>query len=291
MLVTNTTSPLASPSTTSTTTPSATTTISTAHIELLIYDQWQHIYNYLSIKDLSALACTSKQISQQVESHWLYQSKLHCMENVIQEYLINQLLLKEERKTKDILSRGDYTYRWLYVNGARMRRTFRLPVAKICYNVIGTPLLICFQFFHTFPQVLPGLYKVKLKIKKCQLRWLACEYPIIKISWTNTSGHHEVTSKMPRKKLKEIDKVFKGKSLKINDSFSFNYDVKRQWYDFSLDKLILDRMSDVTFEFEHFVNNKYKTRVFLDYVEVIPIEESYTKSKSRRKCNLSSFFT
>lgn len=239
--------------------------------ETLIYDQLQVLFSYLSIKDISALACTCTHFANQVEIHWKYECKRNSMEHALAQYFSTQLLLKNERQIYDTLKSGEYTFRWLYTQGSHKRSTRRISSRRMGYNIIGSPTWLCFQFFYTFPQVLPGRYAIKLNIKTSTVKRIAQQYPKLKISWDDRCEQYDVVAIVAKMRWKRFGRVFKGKSVKLDKCFSFNYDKDNGSCDFCFDNLLVASPSDVTIEFTHIVSNEDKAKVFTDYVEIVPV--------------------
>ena len=242
-------------------------------IQSLIYDHLQFVFSYLTTREVSALACTCRHFAKQAQIHWQHECKKHLMKEVLLDYYASpQLLPKCERHTYDILRSGRYTYRWLHQQCHHKQATRRISSSKMGYNIIGSPSWLCFQFYHTFPEVLPGCYKMKLNMMNvCTVKRIAHQYPRMKVWWDGGVAEYSIVAIAAKKKWKNFGRVFMGRSVQLDKSFSFHYDKENGCCDFTFEDMILRRIGDVTIEFTHIADNSDRPRVFTDYVELVRI--------------------
>ena len=89
------------------------------------------------------------------------------------------------------------------------------------------------------------------------------------MTWANCNERHHIGVIMAKVRLKNLHKIFRGKTVKLSESMTLSYDKRNGWCEFCFHNLIIDRPTSVIFEFEHVASNQNKAKVFEDYIEII----------------------
>ena len=266
--------------------------MSTSILESLLYDQMQWTFYYLSVKDLSSLACTSKYMSDLVCMHWNYYCVKYNMKSIVNLFFDNQLVLKEEELVRDIFVSGRYSWRWLYIHGVQFGKIRRKLVATIDYynfihkgnpeyiferydhtlkrNIVVLKNVCWLDLNHTFQDVSRGQYKMILRIKLNDVYWPggANDEPTkIACTWECNGEPHTVVGKIGPDQWNQMERdPYKS----LDNCWVSDVDEDDGWFSVCMGPLIITKTCNVWISFRDVVNMWWKSGILWDYLELRP---------------------
>jgi len=268
-----------------------------SNLESLSCKHIRNILVYLTIRETSSLACTSKALMELVNLYW----KELCTTDGFQESFRfitkHQFELKERLNgLHSILTSGEYSHRWLYTQIVKFK-TYKQSVAKVtsfahlgklenivrCWdeqlkrNVVILKKIVWLHFFHKFIGVLPGRYQVILRMAVNSVNFSTNKEPAtIGVAWQEKNRSNEVKAEILYHQWLQLQQSFrrkiKGKVVRLKGAKTRHFDAKTDFFDFYLIKTIcISEKCDVTFEYKDIDNPGFKTGMKWDYIELRPV--------------------
>lgn len=268
------------------------------NLQMLAYSDMRRILVYLTIRDVSALACVSKKLTRDIGEYW---NELCLSESFLASYRYiasNRVELKGRLNgLYDVLSttRID-SKRWLYTQIIKFK-TYRQSVTQVTNfanlgkpdnivvtrcehlkrNIVVLKKIDWLHFFHKFVDVLPGRYRVVLRMSVSHVNFSTNKEPsTIQVTWQENNQSRDHKAEILYHQWLQLQQSFrrkiKGKVVRLKGATTGNFDGVTEFFDLCLtEHIMLCEKSDVIFEFKDIDNPGFKMGLSWDYIELRPI--------------------
>ena len=254
-----------------------------------LYDPFQHVFIYLSVNDLFAVASVSRKFYNYVESYCKETCKRLALENAVEKLFEEEIKQGSEFHVE--FKEANYKYKWLFTTWMKTRRVHRKSITahnvrnfrnpfymvrrydnQLQRHIVELTNMRWLYFTHTFYSISPGNYRAVLRMNIKAIIPGRGAPATIKLRWVGSDGFHEKRTEINSCRLgslcDDLKILKKEEVINMNGASLTNYDACHGWFDFCLEDIYFVEYSDVTFEFKDTVDSQFKCGMRWDYVEL-----------------------